>query len=99
MNNNKSPHILNTSATLLGFCLVIVTSIKALKFDKQTLIDDVTGIASVLLMLSCVLSFLSMKTKNPKRAMRAEHFADLVFLAALGCLTIIITMVSFNIFK
>ncbi|MFT3822617.1 MAG: hypothetical protein QM731_01810 [Chitinophagaceae bacterium] len=96
-SDNKSPHILNTSANLLGFCLIIITSIKISKFGSATLIDDLTAVASVLLMASCMLSFLSMRYKNAKKADKYEYIADIVFMAALAFLTIIILMVSFNL--
>ncbi len=94
--DNKSPHILNTSATLLGFCLIIITSIKISRFGAATLIDDLTAIASIFLMVSCVLSFLSMRTRQRAKSERIEYIADIVFLAALIFLTIIILTVSFN---
>lgn len=98
MPDTKSPHILNTSATLLGFCLVIITSIRVLKFSGETIIDDVTGVAAILLMLSCILSFLSMKLTSEQKSERLEYSADIVFLSALLCLSVTILLVSFNIF-
>lgn len=95
---NKSPHILNTSANLLGFCLVVLTSIRISKFSTSTSIDEATGIASVLLMASCILSFLSMKNQDEKKSARLEYIADIVFLLALLFLTVTIALVSFNVF-
>ncbi len=95
---NKSPHILNTSANLLGFCLIIITSIKVSRFGSATIIDNVTGIAAICLMLSCVLSFLSMKFKSRSKAEKFENVADIVFLSALLCLSATIILVSFNLF-
>lgn len=98
MENNKSPHILNTSANLLGFCLLIITSIKVAKFNDATIIDNVTGIAAICLMASSILSFLSMKIINHKKSERLEYAADMVFLISLLCLATTIVLVSFNLF-
>ncbi len=97
-NNNKSPHILNTSANLLGFCLIVITSIKVAKFGDATIIDNVTGVAAICLMLSCILSFLAMKTVGRVKSNRLEYIADVVFLVALLCLSATIVLVSFNLF-
>ena len=96
-NNSKSPHILNTSTNLLGFCLIVLTSIKVAGFNHSTIIDDCTGIAAILLMASCLLSFLSLRTKNNNRSERLELIADYTFLIALICVSITIVFVSFNL--
>ena len=89
---------MNTSATLLGFCLVVQTSIRISRFNSSTIIDEAAGIASVLLMGSCILSFLSIKNKKKITAYRLEYIADIFFLLALLCLTAVIALVSFNLF-
>ncbi|PSL25861.1 hypothetical protein [Chitinophaga ginsengisoli] len=96
-NGSKSPHILNTSTNLLGFCLIVLTSIKVMHFNNSTLIDDSTGIASLLLMASCFLSFLSMRAEDERRSERLEKVADYVFLVALICVSVTIVLVSFNL--
>jgi hypothetical protein len=96
-NNSKSPHILNTSTNLLGFCLIVLTSIKVARFNHATIIDDCTGIAALLLMASCLLSFLSLKSKNEEQSERLEQVADYTFLIALICISITIVFVSFNL--
>jgi hypothetical protein len=57
MLNNKSPHILSTSSNLLGFCLLVLTSLKISNFHELTVIDEFTGTAAILLMAASVLSF------------------------------------------
>ena len=98
MAAEKSPHILNTSSNLLGFCLVVLTSIKISKFSAATVIDEITAISAVLLAISCILSFLSMKTKDETRANKMENIADVVFLIALIAVSATIVLVSFNLF-
>ncbi|WP_343670894.1 hypothetical protein [Chitinophaga sp.] len=97
--DRKSPHILNTSTNLLGFCLIVLTSIKVAGFNNTTVIDDVTGIAAILLMASCLLSFLSLRSTNPPWSNKLETIADYTFLAALICISITIIFVSFNLLK
>ncbi|AXY75473.1 hypothetical protein D3H65_16460 [Paraflavitalea soli] len=97
MSQEKSPHILNTSSNLLGFCLIVLTSIKISKTGSATIIDDITGMAAILLVISCILSFLSMRSKEEVRSERMESAADIVFLVALIFIALTIILVSFNL--
>jgi hypothetical protein len=91
MANKTSQHILGTSANLLGFCLFIMTSLHFLKQSERTLVDEFTSIIALLLLLSSLLSFLSIRTQNEKREYRLEKAADYFFMAALiGILGIIL---------
>ncbi len=98
-SENRSPHILNTSSNLLGFCLVVITSIKVGGFGSSTIIDESAGVASLCLMVSCLLSFLAMKTTNPARANRRESAADIAFLIGLVSLSLVVILVSFDVFR
>jgi hypothetical protein len=93
--NNKSVHILNISATLFGLCYVVFTSLKTLKLDGNTLIDEFTAFSMVLFMTSCLLSFLSIR--GSRRSLLYEKIADYVFLAGLFTLFIITIFIVFNI--
>ena len=91
----KSQHILNTSSNLLGFCLVIITSLKVAKLSKGTYLDDFAAVASLLLMASCILSFLAIRTESEKKAYKFERIADLFFIIALTALAISVIIIVF----
>ncbi|MEJ0081729.1 MAG: hypothetical protein WDM78_12470 [Puia sp.] len=95
--NDKSSHILNTSSTLFGLCYVVFTSLKSLKLDKNTLIDEFTAVSMVLFMISCIFSFLSVR--RPKRSLLFENIADYVFLAGLFTLFVITISIIFNLLQ
>jgi hypothetical protein len=94
--NNKSPHILNTSATLLGLCFVVLTSLNINDRREKSFIDELTAIAILMFMASCLLSFLSIRSKNIKST-RYENIADLIFLSGLLFLFVITVLIIFNI--
>jgi hypothetical protein len=79
--NEKSPHILNASSNLLGICFIVLTSLKLLDKSETTIIDEVTIVAIIFFMASCVLSFLSMRNgraaKNWNRRRIIFSLADL----------------------
>src|SRR5580765_7765700 len=80
--DNKSPQILNSASNLLGFCFLVLTSIKIFKFSDSTIIDEITAVCFVLFMFSCVCGFLSIRSKI-KRAILYETLADYAFLVGL----------------
>jgi hypothetical protein len=98
INMDKSPHILNTSSNLLGICFLLLTSLKVLGKSQQTIIDDITFVAIILFMLSCLLSFLSMR-KPGKQSKNLEKIADYIFVAGLSVLFITAILFSFNIIR
>ena len=85
---NISRHILPTSSNLLGLCFVILSFIKFwTKGGIQTIIDDLVGCATILFLVSSVLSYTSMRSK--KKSDFFEKIADMVFLFGLFFLTVI----------
>ena len=97
-NNDRSPHILNTSATLLGICFIVLTSLNVMNLTAKTFMDELTTAAIVMFMTSSLLYFLSMRNKKPQGE-RFEKIADFVFLAGLFFLFITTMLLAFNIIK
>ncbi len=95
-NGSKSPHILNTSANLLGFCFIVLTSVKISKLSQSTYIDEGAALAVISFMASCLLSFLSMQG-TPLRTKKMERLADIMFLFGLIVLLLTTIMITFNI--
>jgi formate hydrogenlyase subunit 3/multisubunit Na+/H+ antiporter MnhD subunit len=80
---NKSPHILGTASNLLGFSFLVLVSIKGLGLPQAGFIDEIDALLVILFAVSCILSFISLRTKNQERSLRYEDCADFVFLAGL----------------
>ncbi|MFV8325088.1 hypothetical protein [Flavobacterium sp. ZS1P14] len=95
---DKASHILNTSATLLGICFIVLTSIHLNNTKETTVIDQLIAVSIVMFMTSSILSFLSMRnTKKPNVSM--EKTADMIFLIGLFSLFIITMLITLNIIK
>ena len=93
----KSPHILNASSNLLGICFIVLTSLKLLDKSEKTVIDEVTIVAIIFFMASCILSFLSIR--GMKSSERLEQIADIIFLGGLLLLFVTTLLFSMNIIK
>lgn len=63
------------------------------------MIDELTGIVAVLLTLSCVFSFTSIRTTKEKKKELFETVADYVFLVSLIGILIIILLIAFDIIE
>lgn len=102
MSNNgdqssKSTHILSTSANLLGFCFVVLTSTKITKLNEASFIDEGAALAVMCFMSSCLLSFLAIRSKSENRSVKLEKLADVLFLCGLVTLSLTTILITFNI--
>jgi hypothetical protein len=94
MPNKTSQHILNTSANLLGFCLFIISALHFNDKLENHLVDLFTSIVALLLTLSCVFSFISIRTEKACREALLETIADYLFIISLiGIFAIIIFVI------
>ncbi len=96
MANRTSQHILGTSANLLGFCLFIITALHLTNKTENRLIDEFTSIVALLLTISSLLSFISIRTDNPEREYQFEKIADYFFLISLIGIFGIIVFLAIN---
>jgi hypothetical protein len=93
----KSTHILNASSNLLGFSLVIITSLKISRISRSTYLDEFAGLACLFFAFSCFFSFLAIRTQHKERAKRFETIADYLFLIALFCIVAAVIIVTLKI--
>ncbi len=96
MANNTSPHILGTSANLLGFCLFVITSLHINNQIETHIIDELTSLVAIVLTFSCIFSFTSIRTSNAKREKSSEAIADYLFFVALIGILLIILLITLN---
>ena len=99
MANNTSQHIISTAANLLGFCLFVVTSLHITSYAESSIIDEFTSIIGILLIFSCLFSFMSIRTKDERREQRLETIADYLFISSLVGILFIILLIAFNFIK
>lgn len=98
MANKTSQHILNTSATLLGFCLFVITSLRIANQTEKYFLDELTSVIAILLTGSSLFSFFSIRAKDSIREDKLELIADYFFVVALVGILIIILLITLNFF-
>lgn len=99
MNKKTAPHIVNTSANLLGFCLFVITSLRINGSVIGSKIDEFTSVVAIFLVLSCLFSFFSIRAKEVIRKVKLEKIADYCFIIALLGILIIILLITLNFIK
>jgi len=99
MANKTSQHILNTAANLLGFCLIVITSLHIAEKTQNTLVDEFASVIAILLTFSCIFSFASIKTDNIKKEEVFERLADILFLTALSGVLLIIIYLAIRLWN
>jgi len=93
----NSPHILSSSSTLLGICFLILCSINVLGAPQRTLIDEITGSATILFLVSSALSYASMKSRL--RPFLYEKIADIAFFTGLLFLTSVSVIIVLGLLR
>jgi hypothetical protein len=99
MQNKTSQHILSTAANLLGFCLVVTTSLHITNQAQTSHIDEFATVVGTLLIFSCFFSFFSIKSHNIIRQLKYEKVADYLFIFSLIGILLIILFLAFNFMK
>ncbi len=96
MITGKQPHILNASSNLVGICFVLITGLKLTGASEGTLADEISLLAALAFVGSCVLSYVSMRTE--RNTVRYERAADYLFLSGLFALLIAVTAFARDFF-
>lgn len=97
MANKTAPHILSTSANLLGFCLFVIASFRYTDSSEKSIVDEFTAFVGLFLTVSCIFSFVSLRSQNGDKAKRLETIADYLFMAALVGILLIILLIALRV--
>jgi drug/metabolite transporter (DMT)-like permease len=99
MTKNTSQHVLSTSASLLGFCLVVITSLHIANRIEKHLLDEFTLAMAVVLAISCLFSFISIRTTREPRERIFENIAFYLFIFGLLGILLIIFLISLQVLE
>jgi hypothetical protein len=97
--NNTSQHVLNGSTNLLGICFVVYTVMQATGAASRSYIDELTALGAVFFVVSCFLSFLSLRSRVLERKAKFESVADYVFMSGISVVFAIVVLVSLSIVR
>lgn len=86
-------HIITVTSTMAGVCLGLVTLFKVTDTGASTVGDEVLSIASCVFMISCLLSYLSIRRGYNKQL---ENVAELLMFLALLIMILVGMMMVFT---
>ena len=92
-------HIFSASAGLVGICLTVVGLLRVVITLKKvnTLADDLLAFDAGLFLISCLLSYWTLRRRGVRRMHRVERTADAVFLLALGLMVAVCLFITYAI--
>jgi hypothetical protein len=89
---SRDSHILNAASNLLGIALLIVTGIHITNNADKTYADEAGIVAALLLAISCIVSYLSIRSGD---STRLESWADKIFICGLVALLAAVSVLVF----
>lgn len=92
-------HIFTASAALVGVCLTVIGLLQVVTAATKaaTIGDDLLAADATLFMLSCLLSYWALRSRNSRRMHRIERVADAIFLAGLLLMTAVCGVITWAI--
>ncbi|HTI68878.1 MAG TPA: hypothetical protein VMF06_02865 [Candidatus Limnocylindria bacterium] len=94
-------NIFTVSAGMIGVCLTVIGILRVIINARQvdTLADDFLAADALLFLISCVLSYWGLRTRNQHRMYRVERAADVIFLTAMVFMVAICGFITYAITK
>jgi len=82
-------HIFTVSAAMVGVCLTVIGLLRVVISIRRvdTAADNIIASDAILFLISCMSSYLALRTRSVRRMHRVERFADFVFVVAM-CLMV-----------
>ncbi len=87
-SNSIANHILPTSATMVGVCITVISIVRLTEATRHvsTIIDSVFALTGLVFLLSCFLSYISMRAT--RLSIGLEKYADIFFMLGLSMMVI-----------
>jgi len=94
-----SIHIFSASAALVGVCLTVIGLVRIVIITNkvETLVDDFLAMDAIFFLLSCLLSYWTLRTRSLYRMRRVERVADIIFLVELFLMVVACSFIAYAI--
>ena len=91
-----SQHILPVSSTMVGICMTVITVMQLVPKGKvANLADNLIAIDGLFFLASTIFSYWALRSEN--NAVKAESFADRLFLLGMILMVIVSFLVAFEL--
>jgi hypothetical protein len=96
--SNIAIHVFSASTTMVGACLTVIGIINFIS-NKKTFIDEITAVDALIFLISCILSYYAIRTKDNKRRFLLEKRVDVIFLSGIFLMVLICILIAFDFLK
>lgn len=95
ISTSISVDVFSVSAAMVGVCLTVIQLIQMNEKQKAyTIVDEMLAFDSILFLVSCILSFLALKSHRHSKIKKIfENTGDASFLLAISTMVVAITLV------
>ena len=99
LDENIAIHIFTVSAGMVGVCLTVIGLVQIIIHSRKenTFADDLLVIDAILFLLSCLLSYWTLRKRNIKRLHKIEKVADVIFILALILMVVICGFIVYTL--
>ena len=101
LEEDVSIHIFSVSAALVGVCLTVIGLLHLVIRTSRphTLARDSLAVTvdAVIFLVSCLLSYWSLRTRSSRRMYQIEQIADVIFLLGLILMVFICGLIAYAI--
>lgn len=83
-------HIFSASAAMVGVCIMVIGILRVVIAIRRTDLigDDMLALNAMLYLVTCLLSYWALRTRNLRRNHTLERISDTLFLVALTLTTL-----------
>ncbi len=91
-------HIFSVSATLVGVCLTVIGIFRAITELKNfnSVGDNILAFDALLFLISCITSYIALRSTDKQRRRKLERIADSVFMTGLLLMAIVCTLIAYT---
>ncbi len=95
---NIAIHIFTVSSAMVGVCLTVIGILNVISsFNKIGMWqDEITALDAIIFLITCVLSYTAIKTKDRKRRLLLEKTSDIGFLTGLSIMAVICILIVYK---
>lgn len=92
-------HIFTVSATLVGVCLTVIGVLRLVPRQRAstTLIDDILSANAILFLAACATAYCALRMADMRRRRAVERYADVIFMLALGLMTVACALLTYDL--
>lgn len=83
---------------MVGACLTVIGILNFIS-NKKTIVDEITALDALIFLISCVFSYLAIRTKDNKRRFLLEKRVDVIFLFGILLMVLICILIAFDFLK